>query len=43
LFFHKNLSPNDENISFGQLVYHENTIVTKAEQVIPDKIPDYSL
>jgi hydrogenase maturation protein HypF len=22
LFFHKELSPNDENISFGQLVYH---------------------
>lgn len=43
LFFHKNLSPNDENISFGQLVYHENTIVTKQKQVIPDKIPDYSL
>ncbi|MDN3656537.1 carbamoyltransferase HypF [Ferruginibacter paludis] len=26
LFFHKNLSPNDENISFGQLVYYENNI-----------------
>ncbi len=26
LFFHKNLSPNDENISFGQLVYYENKI-----------------
>lgn len=22
LFFHKELSPNDENISFGQLIYH---------------------
>jgi len=27
LYFHKELSPNDENISFGQLVYHHiNTI-----------------
>ena len=25
LFFHKELSPNDENISFGQLIYHEIT------------------
>lgn len=29
LFFHKNLSPNDENISFGQLVYYENKIQSK--------------
>lgn len=28
LFFHKNLSPNDENISFGQLVYYDNNIRT---------------
>lgn len=28
LGFHKNLSPNDENISFGQMVYYENKIVT---------------
>jgi hydrogenase maturation protein HypF len=28
LYFHKNLSPNDENISFGQLVYYENGIST---------------
>lgn len=26
LHFHKNLSPNDENISFGQLVYFDNDI-----------------
>ena len=26
LYFHVELSPNDENISFGQLVYHENHI-----------------
>jgi hydrogenase maturation protein HypF len=28
LYFHKNLPPNDENISFGQLVYYENGIST---------------
>ena len=28
LYFHKNLSPNDENISFGQLVYHDNKITS---------------
>ena len=26
LFFHRNLSPNDENISFGQVVYYDNKI-----------------
>ena len=26
LYFHKNLSPNDENISFGQMVYYDNNI-----------------
>jgi hydrogenase maturation protein HypF len=31
LFFHKNLSPNDENISFGQLVYYENKIDNKQD------------
>ena len=29
LFFHKNLSPNDENISFGQMVSYDNNIKTK--------------
>ncbi|MDR3693887.1 carbamoyltransferase HypF [Mucilaginibacter sp.] len=29
LYFHINLSPNDENISFGQLVYDENGIKSK--------------
>jgi hydrogenase maturation protein HypF len=24
LYFHKDLSPNDENISFGQLMYYLN-------------------
>lgn len=28
LYFHKNLSPNDENISFGQMVYYDNNITT---------------
>ena len=28
IYFHKNLSPNDENISFGQLVYHDNNITS---------------
>jgi hydrogenase maturation protein HypF len=28
LFFHKNLPPNDENISFGQLIYYDNDITT---------------
>ena len=29
LHFHHNLSPNDENISFGQTIYHDNNIKTK--------------
>ncbi|BAU53513.1 carbamoyltransferase HypF [Mucilaginibacter gotjawali] len=29
LYFHINLSPNDENISFGQMVYHDNGIKSK--------------
>jgi hydrogenase maturation protein HypF len=28
LYFHKNLSPNDECISFGQMVYYEHGITT---------------
>lgn len=28
LYFHKQLSPNDENISFGQMVYYDNGIDT---------------
>jgi len=28
LYFHRELSPNDENISFGQMVYYENKITT---------------
>jgi hydrogenase maturation protein HypF len=29
LYFHKNLSPNDENISFGQMIYYDNNIESK--------------
>ena len=32
LFFHKDLTPNDENISFGQLVYYDNDIKTKNKE-----------
>ncbi|MEO8412356.1 MAG: carbamoyltransferase HypF [Ginsengibacter sp.] len=28
LYFHKNLSPNDENISFGQMIYCDNNMRT---------------
>ena len=39
LYFHKNLSPNDENISFGQLVYQDNRISGgEAGTGIPDKL-----
>lgn len=31
LYFHINLSPNDENISYGQFVYHENKIQSYAD------------
>lgn len=31
LYFHKHLSPNDENISFGQMVYHDQKIATIPE------------
>jgi hydrogenase maturation protein HypF len=34
LYFHKNLSPNDENISFGQLVYYDNDLKTSNKQYI---------
>ncbi len=45
LFFHKSLSPNDENISFGQLVYYENGIssagrretLSDKRETLPDK------
>jgi len=32
LSFHKDLTPNDENISFGQLVYYDNDIKTKNKE-----------
>ena len=37
LYFHINLSPNDENISFGQFVYHENKIDTKLKSNIKNR------
>jgi hydrogenase maturation protein HypF len=44
LHFHKHLSPNDENISFGQLVYYENMVGKKqscgAEQDQFEKVYD---
>lgn len=33
LYFHKNVSPNDENISFGQLVYVDNEIRTSQNMI----------
>jgi len=33
LYFHKNLSPNDENISFGQMVYFDNNLNIISEMV----------
>ena len=33
LYFHKKLSPNDENISFGQMVYYDHKIDTAEEPV----------
>ena len=37
LFFHKNLSPNDENISFGQMVYYDNNIKRKTNKQLSKK------
>ena len=34
LNFHKYLSPNDENISFGQMVYVDNNIITPGKSVV---------
>jgi hydrogenase maturation protein HypF len=31
LFFHKELSPNDENISFGQFVYYDNKLENRKD------------
>lgn len=31
LYFHRQLSPNDENISFGQLVYYDHALVSAHE------------
>ena len=31
LYFHEDLSPNDENISFGQMIYFDNNITEISE------------
>ncbi len=43
LYFHQNLSPNDENISFGQLVYYDNNIgkTIEAENELKKSIPGH--
>ncbi len=33
LYFHQHLSPNDESISFGQLVYYDNNISNKKYEI----------
>ncbi|MEP6949094.1 MAG: carbamoyltransferase HypF [Ginsengibacter sp.] len=38
LYFHRNLSPNDENISFGQLVYYDNNIRSRSKEGLVNKI-----
>jgi hydrogenase maturation protein HypF len=43
LFFHKDLSPNDENISFGQLIYHDNQIKSILKEDSIDKARTNSL
>jgi len=40
LFFNKELSPNDENISYGQLMYYMNCIKVKRNK--NDNLPDKS-
>ena len=37
LFFHQNLPPNDENISFGQMVYVDNNIRSVSKNDFIDK------
>ncbi|MEM9547372.1 MAG: carbamoyltransferase HypF [Bacteroidota bacterium] len=39
LYFHKELSPNDENISFGQVICHH--INKQKELIVTTKIEDY--
>lgn len=41
LFFHRELSPNDENVSFGQLVYHQ--VQQRKKSIFKDKTKDYVL
>lgn len=43
LYFHKNLSPNDENISFGQLVYYDNNIASRSKDNFKNKTTEQNL
>jgi hydrogenase maturation protein HypF len=42
IYFHKKLSPNDENISFGQLVYYDNNVKTISDMVLQQEINIYN-
>ena len=37
LYFHKDLSPNDENVSFGQMIYFDNNIKTISNEDLKNK------
>jgi hydrogenase maturation protein HypF len=37
LYFHRYLSPNDENISFGQLVYYDKNMKSLNKVNAPEK------
>lgn len=37
LYLHKQLSPNDENISYGQLMYYENKIMNDESLIMNEK------
>ena len=41
LYFHKDLSPNDENISFGQMVYYDNSIKSRMSKGMRKKLTRY--
>lgn len=44
LYFHKHLSPNDENISFGQMVYYDHKTATIPEAIdIPQTLYEHTL
>jgi len=37
LYFHKDLSSNDENVSFGQMIYFNNNIKTTSNEDFKNK------